>query len=142
MLLTSEAVLTLANAEERMDGYGVRWIIEEFHKSEKAGCRLERVQLKSAEAIKRWAALAAPVTGNVTIHADPIGRPPGGPRSWTRGWRPDINTSATHVRRHLGFMRNRPPPPPLGYLSRPAGLVYPPRFLGAGEVPCGGTTQS
>jgi len=79
MLLTSEAALTLANAEERMDGYGLRWIIEEFHKSEKTGCRLERVQLKSAEAIKRWAALAAPVTGNVTIHADPIGRPSGGP---------------------------------------------------------------
>ena len=59
MLLTREAVLTLANAEERMDGYGVRWIIEEFHKSEKTGCRWERVQLKSAEAIKRWAALVA-----------------------------------------------------------------------------------
>jgi len=59
MLLTSEAVLTLANAEERIDWYGLRWIIEEFHKSEKTGCRLERVQLKSAEAIKRWAALVA-----------------------------------------------------------------------------------
>lgn len=59
MLLTSEAVITVRDAEERMDWYGLRWIIEEFHKSEKTGCGLERVQLKSAEAIKRWAALVA-----------------------------------------------------------------------------------
>lgn len=59
MLLTSEAVTTLADAEERIDGYGLRWIIEEFHKAEKTGCRLETVQLKTAEAIERWAALVA-----------------------------------------------------------------------------------
>jgi hypothetical protein len=59
MLLTSEAVLTVADAEERIDWYGLRWILEEFHKAEKSGCRLERVQLKTAEAIKNWAALVA-----------------------------------------------------------------------------------
>lgn len=59
MLLTSEAVNTLNDAGERIDWYGLRWIIEEFHKSEKSGCRLERVQLKSAEAIVRWVAVMA-----------------------------------------------------------------------------------
>jgi hypothetical protein len=59
MLLTSEGVLKPADAEERIDWYGLRWIIEEFHKSEKSGCCLERVQLKSARAIQNWAALVA-----------------------------------------------------------------------------------
>ncbi len=36
-----------------------------------------------------------------------------------------------------------PPPPPLGYLPRPAGVSHPPRFfLWAGKVACGGTMQS
>jgi hypothetical protein len=59
MLLTSESILALADAEARIDWYGLRWIIEEFHKTEKSGCGLERVQLKSVEAIQRWAALVA-----------------------------------------------------------------------------------
>ena len=59
MLLTSEAVECFADAEERIDWYGLRWVIEEFHKVEKTGCRLETVQLKTVEAIERWAALVA-----------------------------------------------------------------------------------
>lgn len=59
MLLTSEAVHTLDDAGERIDWYGLRWIVEEFHKAEKSGCRLERVQLKTASAITNWAALVA-----------------------------------------------------------------------------------
>jgi hypothetical protein len=59
MLLTSEAVNTLDGAEERIDWYGLRWIVEEFHKAEKSGCGLERVQLKTASAITNWAALVA-----------------------------------------------------------------------------------
>ena len=59
MLLTSEAIFTFVDAQERIDWYGLRWIIEEFHKSEKTGCRLERVQLKNAKAIQCWAALVA-----------------------------------------------------------------------------------
>jgi len=59
MLLTSEATETLADAQTWIDCYGLRWMVEEFHKVEKTGCRLETVQLKSAEALKRWAALVA-----------------------------------------------------------------------------------
>jgi len=37
----------------------LRWLIEEWHRVEKTGCRLETSQLKTAEGIKRWAALVA-----------------------------------------------------------------------------------
>jgi len=59
MLLTSEETQTLDDACTRIDGYGLRWVIEEFHKVEKTGCCLEAVQLKRAEALQRWAALVA-----------------------------------------------------------------------------------
>ena len=59
MLLTSEAVETFEDACERVDWYGLRWLIEEWHRVEKTGCRLETSQLKTAEAIERWAALVA-----------------------------------------------------------------------------------
>jgi len=59
MLLTSEAVNTPEDAENRLDWYGLRWVVEEFHKAEKSGCRLERVQLKTASAITNWSALVA-----------------------------------------------------------------------------------
>ena len=61
MLLTSEAVETVADAHERVDWYTYRWIIEEWHKAWKTGCRVEASQLKSAEALERLAALAAVV---------------------------------------------------------------------------------
>ena len=59
MLLTSEGTETLDDACTRIDPYGLRWIIEEFHKAEKTGWRLETVQRMTAEALKRWAALVA-----------------------------------------------------------------------------------
>ena len=61
MLLTSEAVESVAEANERVDWYTYRWLIEEWHKALKTGCRLEASQLKSAEALERLAALAAVV---------------------------------------------------------------------------------
>lgn len=59
MLLTSETVNTFEQACERIDWYTCRWRIEEWHKAEKTGCRLEASQLKDAEAIKCLAALVA-----------------------------------------------------------------------------------
>ena len=61
MLVTSEPVNTFADACERADWYCRRWIIEEWHKAEKTGCRLEASQLKDAEAIRCLAALVAVV---------------------------------------------------------------------------------
>ena len=37
----------------------LRWVIEEWHRAEKTGCRLEASQLTTAEAIERLAALVA-----------------------------------------------------------------------------------
>lgn len=59
MLLSSEAVETFDDACERVAWYCLRWLIEEWHKAEKTGCSLEASQLKTAEALKRWAALVA-----------------------------------------------------------------------------------
>lgn len=61
LLLTSEAVGSLEDANERVDWYTYRWLIEEWHKAIKTGCRLEASQLKSAEALERLAALTAVV---------------------------------------------------------------------------------
>jgi hypothetical protein len=62
MLLTSEAVENIKDANERVDWYTYRWLIEEWHKAVKTGCRLERSQLKDADALERLAALTAVVS--------------------------------------------------------------------------------
>lgn len=61
MLLTSEPVEHVDQAHACVDWYTYRWLIEEWHKVEKTGCRLEASQLKSAEALERLAALTAVV---------------------------------------------------------------------------------
>lgn len=61
MLLTSEPVEDVEQANRCVDWYTYRWLIEEWHKAEKTGCRLEASQLKDAEALQRLAALTAVV---------------------------------------------------------------------------------
>ena len=61
MLLTSETVEHVDQANACVDWYTYRWLIEEWHKVEKTGCRLEASQLKSAEALERLAAMTAVV---------------------------------------------------------------------------------
>lgn len=61
MLLTSECVEDVNEANVRVDWYTDRWLIEEWHKAEKTGCRLEASQFKTAEALERLAALTAVV---------------------------------------------------------------------------------
>ena len=61
MLLTSERVEDVDQANTRVDWYTYRWLIEEWHMAEKTGCRLEASQLKTAEALERLAALTAVV---------------------------------------------------------------------------------
>lgn len=62
MLLTSEPVENIDQANTCVDWYTRRWLIEEWHKAEKTGCRLEASQLKTAEALERLAALTAVVS--------------------------------------------------------------------------------
>ena len=59
MLLTSEPTETAEAAWLRVDWYTIRWLIEEFHKVEKTGCRLEASQLDDAADLKRLAAVIA-----------------------------------------------------------------------------------
>jgi hypothetical protein len=48
MLLTTEPVMTLSDTNRVMDYYVMRWLIEEFHKSWKTGCRIQERPLQAA----------------------------------------------------------------------------------------------
>lgn len=48
ILLTNVAVACLADACERVDWYYCRWVIEEYHKAQKTGCAIERMQFSYA----------------------------------------------------------------------------------------------
>jgi len=52
ILLTSLAAVTFAQAIGVGEGYGLRWLVEEFHKSEKTGCRVEERQLLDTDRLE------------------------------------------------------------------------------------------
>jgi len=52
VLLTNVRVLTLCEAFERVDWYGLRWIIEEYHKAKKTGCDIEKMQFTYRERLE------------------------------------------------------------------------------------------
>lgn len=52
ILLTNVRVLTLVEAFERVDWYGLRWIIEEYHKAKKTGCDIEKMQFTFRERLE------------------------------------------------------------------------------------------
>jgi Transposase DNA-binding/Transposase DDE domain len=58
MLLTTEPVDTFAQAVQVVRGYTFRWRIEEMHRAwKRGGCNVEDTQLRSLEAILKWATL-------------------------------------------------------------------------------------
>jgi hypothetical protein len=58
MLLTHVPVETLAEAQRVVDGYALRWRLEDVHKTWKsAGCEMEASQLRSQAAVSKWATL-------------------------------------------------------------------------------------
>jgi Transposase DNA-binding/Transposase Tn5 dimerisation domain len=62
MLLTNAPIDTVAAARQVVLGYSMRWRIEEFHKTWKSGaCNVERTQLRSRNAVIRWATILAVV---------------------------------------------------------------------------------
>jgi hypothetical protein len=62
LLLTTHPVQTRAQALAVVHGYRQRWRIEELHRTWKRGlCRVEDTQLRSREAIFKWATLLAAV---------------------------------------------------------------------------------
>jgi hypothetical protein len=59
MLLTSEPVEDFESAMQVVDYYAIRWMIEEFHKAWKSGCRIEQRRHQSPENLERIAAITA-----------------------------------------------------------------------------------
>lgn len=61
-LLTTFPVTSAEEASRVVRNYAYRWRIEEFHRAWKSGvCQVEHSQLRSADAFKRWATIAAAV---------------------------------------------------------------------------------
>ena len=66
-LITSAKVESLADALVVVDAYATRWRIEEFHRAWKDGvCHVEDSQLRSREALIKWATILAAVAARAT----------------------------------------------------------------------------
>lgn len=64
-LVTTEVVASYESAVEMIRSYTVRWIIEEFHRVLKSGCRVERMQFDTAERLKPAVGILAVVAWRV-----------------------------------------------------------------------------
>lgn len=66
MLLTTYPVQTVQDLHRVITGYTQRWRVEEFHKAWKSGvCHVEHTQLRSKDAVVRWATVLASVAMRV-----------------------------------------------------------------------------
>lgn len=62
LLLTNRPVAAEQDIKQIVFGYAQRWRIEDFHRTWKSGtCRVEESQLRSAEALIKWATILAAV---------------------------------------------------------------------------------
>lgn len=61
MLHTNRKVTTFRHARLVVRGYAMRWRIEEFHKTWKSVCHIEKSRLRTPEAIQKMASLMAAV---------------------------------------------------------------------------------
>jgi hypothetical protein len=53
LLLTSVPTTTLEHTWERVDWYGHRWLVEDYHQCLKSGCRIEERQLQTVDGLIR-----------------------------------------------------------------------------------------
>ena len=60
-LCTTESIATVAACWAVVEGYKLRWRIEDFHLVLKSGCHAEKTQLKTAERITKLVGFLAPV---------------------------------------------------------------------------------
>ena len=69
MLLTNEPVRNQEDAWRIVEWYERRWVVEEYHKALKTGCRIEDLQFTAVERLQPAIALlsAAAKTENTTI---------------------------------------------------------------------------
>jgi hypothetical protein len=59
-LLTNRSIQTVEEVREIVSGYTQRWKIEELHRTWKSGaCRVEETQLRTADAVMKWAIIMA-----------------------------------------------------------------------------------
>ncbi len=66
LLYTNQRADDEPSARLIVEGYAKRWRIEDFHKTWKTGaCNTERMQLRSAEAAKKWATILAAVATRI-----------------------------------------------------------------------------
>ncbi len=66
VLLTSKPARTVKQAKERIREYALRWRIEEFHRAWKSGgCNVEKSQLESEQALRKWAIVLAAVATRI-----------------------------------------------------------------------------
>lgn len=65
VLITTEAVASLDGAVRSVREYAARWIIEEFHRVLKSGCRVEQMQFDSATKLKPAVGVLAVVAWRV-----------------------------------------------------------------------------
>lgn len=62
LLLSTHPIKTRADVRAIVSGYALRWKIEEFHRTWKRGlCRVEDTQLRSRQAVFKWATILASV---------------------------------------------------------------------------------
>jgi hypothetical protein len=60
-LVSQEPVTGLEAAWQMADWYSRRWIVEEYHKAQKTGCRIESLQFRSEDALQPMIALLSVV---------------------------------------------------------------------------------
>lgn len=75
VLLTNEPVLRFADAYRVVGWYECRWIIEEYHKGVKTGCRIESPQFTSEDRLQPAIALLSVVTLTLLQLRDASRRP-------------------------------------------------------------------
>jgi hypothetical protein len=61
LLLTSVPTTTLEQAWERVDWYGYRWLVEDYHQCLKSGCHIEERQLQTVDGLIRLLGLLSPL---------------------------------------------------------------------------------
>ena len=61
LLLTTESIAGLRKIEKVIGYYECRWLIEEFHKAWKTGCRIEQRRFQSLGNLERMMAITAPI---------------------------------------------------------------------------------
>ena len=75
MLLTNEPVITFEDAWRVVEWYERRWVVEEYHKAMKTGCRIEDLQFTAVERLQPAIALLSAVSLTLLNLRDAARRP-------------------------------------------------------------------